>query len=366
MNECMKVFISSVITGYEQVRAAAVDAVTTLGHEVIRAEDFPASTFSPQVACLDGVRRADLVVVLLGRRYGAVQPSGRSATHEEFAEAQDLKEMLAFVEEVPDREPRQADFVLEVEKWKGGLLTKHFTTPDTLRRVLTRALSDVMLADARGTSDPEEVRARAMAKLPKEDRQYASAGHVLALSMAGGPRQVLLRPVQMEGKELEDALYELAILGPHAFFDRAEGTKREPAGEALVLKQPSSSLALHPDGSLVLRVRIRSESRMGALIEEDVAAGLEKGLGFINDVLTEIDPTERLRDILVAADLPGSGYTGWRTRAEDLRKPTSMSMGSLNRAAEPVTTGAVPRGAMRVRRSEMAEDLIVLLRKRFT
>ena len=47
----MKVFISSVIGGMEEHRAAAREAVESLGHTVIAAEDFGASPRSPQQVC---------------------------------------------------------------------------------------------------------------------------------------------------------------------------------------------------------------------------------------------------------------------------------------------------------------------------
>ena len=80
----MKVFVSSVISGFEPFRSAARTAVETLRHEPIMAEDFGASARSPQVACLQGLRDADLVILALGDAYGPVQSgSGISATHEE-------------------------------------------------------------------------------------------------------------------------------------------------------------------------------------------------------------------------------------------------------------------------------------------
>ena len=54
----MKVFVSSVIGGFETFREAASDAVRSLGYEVIRAEDFGASPTSPQEACLASVRES--------------------------------------------------------------------------------------------------------------------------------------------------------------------------------------------------------------------------------------------------------------------------------------------------------------------
>lgn len=52
--DSMKIFISSLIRGFEPYRAAARDAVTQLGYEPVMAEDFPAQPNSPQVACLQG------------------------------------------------------------------------------------------------------------------------------------------------------------------------------------------------------------------------------------------------------------------------------------------------------------------------
>src|SRR3954453_18971198 len=113
----MKFFISSLISGFEPYRAAVAGVVKALRHESVMAEDFGALPSSPQIACLDGVRQSDLVLLILGENYGAVQPSGVSATHEEFIEAKDRKQVLAFVQEGITREARQAAFVQEVQAW---------------------------------------------------------------------------------------------------------------------------------------------------------------------------------------------------------------------------------------------------------
>jgi hypothetical protein len=83
----VRVFISSLIGGMEEYRAAAAAGIGALGHDVVRAEDFGALADSPQVACLRGVRESDVVVLLIGSRYGVPQGSGLSATHEEYREA---------------------------------------------------------------------------------------------------------------------------------------------------------------------------------------------------------------------------------------------------------------------------------------
>ena len=83
----MKVFISSLIAGFGPYRDAARRAVTTLRNEAVMAEDFGAQPNSSQIACLQGVRSADIVVLILGPDYGFV-PSGStiSATHQEYRE----------------------------------------------------------------------------------------------------------------------------------------------------------------------------------------------------------------------------------------------------------------------------------------
>jgi hypothetical protein len=50
----VKIFISPGVGGMEQARVAAAAAASMLGHQVIRAEDFGASSASPQQVCLAG------------------------------------------------------------------------------------------------------------------------------------------------------------------------------------------------------------------------------------------------------------------------------------------------------------------------
>jgi hypothetical protein len=77
----VKVFLSSVISGMEDYRAAARRAAETLGHTVLAAEDFGASPLSPQQVCLGAVREADVVVVLLGARSTAKRAAGSRFWH---------------------------------------------------------------------------------------------------------------------------------------------------------------------------------------------------------------------------------------------------------------------------------------------
>ena len=98
----MKVFVSSVVCGYEDFRSAAKHAIEALGHvPVLMERTHPASPDSPREACLEEVADSNVVVLLAGRRYGGVLESGKSATHEEWDHARGLdKNILVFVEDL--------------------------------------------------------------------------------------------------------------------------------------------------------------------------------------------------------------------------------------------------------------------------
>ena len=186
----MRLFISSLISGYQAERDAVASAARVLRWDVLRAEDFGARPDTPQQACLLAVREADAVVLVLGSRYGAVQPSGLSATHEEWREAKrSQKPVLVFVEDVADLEPMQQQFLDEVQGWAAGRFRESFRTHDELRDKVTRAIADL---SATGLADEEDMQARALAALPGPHQSAFGSSPLLIVAVAGGPRQQVL------------------------------------------------------------------------------------------------------------------------------------------------------------------------------
>ena len=202
----MKVFISSLITGYEPLRDAAATAIAALGHEVVRAEDFPAFGGSPQSACLAGVRASDVVILILGDRYGYAQAAGLSATHEEYREARDSKTVLVFVQQGVSPELQQAELIREVQSWEQGHFTAPFTGADELRDRVTRALHDFSLAnEAAPLNETELARTRSAtdtSSLPVEP-SIAVGGHRprpdQSCAATGGTRVSRAAPVRSGG-----------------------------------------------------------------------------------------------------------------------------------------------------------------------
>ena len=138
----MKVFVSSIVGGFEQYRAATKEAIEALDHEPCLMNDTVTASPEPsQAECFNEIGTADVVILILGARYGALQESGKSATHEEVDHARSLgKPILAFVEEVDDREPGQEEFLSEIGDWEQGIFWKSFSDPTELAMRIVRAL----------------------------------------------------------------------------------------------------------------------------------------------------------------------------------------------------------------------------------
>ncbi len=150
-----RVFISSVISGFEDFRQAARRAITLLSFEPVMAEDFPAQSRSPEAACLDGVRSSDVYVGILGPRYGSLTDSGRSATEEEFEEASHLSLPRLIFTTSAGMEGDQRAFVDRFRgRWGSGLYYVTFSTPEQLKDEVVKALG-AMLGRGRNLSERE-------------------------------------------------------------------------------------------------------------------------------------------------------------------------------------------------------------------
>ena len=367
----MRIFISSMIGGFEQFRAAARSATVTLRHEPVTAENFGAQPNSPQIACLQAVRSADLVVLILGARYGAVQgSSGVSPTHEEYLEAKASKPILMFVQEGVEREERQDKFIAEVGAWQAGHFRAGFKTADELRDLVTSAIHDYQLANAAGPLDTAALSAAALALLPKA-RQNSSASPTLHLSIVGGPIQRVLRPAELEAPNLESAIHQQALFVEPTLFSRSKGAECRIDGSHLELEQENGAkIHLSEDGSILLRLPLDRADRdrrngfgMFAVIQEDVMRELSAALTFGAWLLDKIDSTQRITHVALAASLEAGDHTGWRTQAEQDASPNSATMRMGQGQTPPVSSTERPRAALRFQAAEIAEDLMVPLRR---
>jgi hypothetical protein len=372
----MKVFISSLISGMEAERASVRHAVELLSHQAVMAEEFGAKANSPQVVCLQGVRASDAVVLVLGHRYGAVQPSGLSATHEEFREARGTKPVLVFIQ-AGAPEPAQEAFIREVSGWADGVFRREFETAARLGELVVTALHEFELAHATGPVDADALRQRALELLPPVERHSSNAR--LSLAVAAGPAQSILRPSQMEDDTLARDLQQRALFGRPPLFDRTVGMEAGLERGALVVRQDvrngsGARIALWETGDLLVEVppsapRTRHEMSLLMLIEEDLTERLHAALAYAVWLLDHVDPTQKLTHVALAARLSASSsYFGWRTRAEHAARPNTASLagfGRDDRREEPVllTPAHRPRAALKMDAPNIVEDLLTLLRR---
>lgn len=367
----MKVFVSSLMGGFEEYREAAFRAVKALDCDLLRAEEWGARTDTPRQACLEEAREADVTLLILGERYGEPLASGLSATHEEYREARDRRTVLAFVQQGVSPDPRQQELISEVRDWSGGGITASFRDADDLRDKVANGLNRHMLRQATGRVDEAELHERAVGLLPGDERGSVrdSALHVV---VAGGPRHQVIRPAQLDEATLGVKLHQHALFGPHKVLDPAQGATPTVSGSRLVVSQSDRAVELHDDGS----VRITAPAlvapadrgySMPVIIEEDVRSKVLDALGFAGWVLDEVDPLHRLSDVTVVAAIAGAPSGEWRTQAQHEASGSSMTVG-LGRPETilaPQSPTRHPRGVLTADAEVVAADLVTLLRRQF-
>jgi uncharacterized protein YjbI with pentapeptide repeats len=136
MRASLKVFVCSTYSDLTEEREAVMNAIRRLQHQHDSMEYFGARPDQPIQTCLDEVRRSDVLVVVIGHRYGSMVPEMEvSFTEAEYAEGFRLgKPCLVYIrdDDVPilpkyiERDPTK-DFLLN--KFKETLRERHTVAP---------------------------------------------------------------------------------------------------------------------------------------------------------------------------------------------------------------------------------------------
>lgn len=123
----MRIFLSSVYKGLQNERENVIDAIRRAGDDAVAMEIFAARPETPREVCLAELRRADVAVVIVGERYGSIEPlSGLSYTHMEFAEAVRLGlPVLPFFL----RAPEEGGFFASIRSWWRRLRSRWWAKP---------------------------------------------------------------------------------------------------------------------------------------------------------------------------------------------------------------------------------------------
>ncbi|MFZ2994606.1 DUF4062 domain-containing protein [Sphingobium sp.] len=329
---------------------------------------------SSRIACLQGVRAADVVVLILGPDYGFV-PAGSaiSATHQEYREARGTTPILAFIQQGIDAQPEQRAFIDEVQAWEGGLFRRGFNDVTDLHEAITQSLHDYIVATATGPVDQEDLITKATALIPAE-RQNQHSATILELAIVGGPVQQILRPIEIENPALGEEVQQQALFGENRLLDRTKGSVVGLDGSDLVIRQDrGGSIRLTEKGAVAFRLPLEdteANDRMSGfsgllIIEEIVRERLQSALGYAAATLERIDSTQRLTHLGVAVFISGSEYRTWKTRAQQSSMGGCFHMGMGQSERIPIST-VIRRAALRMDRTPLIEDLLVPLRRQFS
>ena len=136
-----RVFVSSVVDGFEAFRQAAREGIIAAGGEpVLVNEDFPSLTMSSRNACLDAVDSSDILISLIGARGGYITPSGKLVVEEEYERAVARKRpVLVFLQNTA-RDDSAVAFTKKLSDYIDGAHRRTFTTVDDLSTEIERAL----------------------------------------------------------------------------------------------------------------------------------------------------------------------------------------------------------------------------------
>lgn len=133
-----RVFVSSVMNGMTAERRAVVDAVEATGAEPVWFEGFGGRDDDAETAYLAEVASSTVFVGILGQKYGRLLPSRRSATHEEYREAERRGlRITAWARADDEFGGDQAEFLDEIRRFH---TTGRYTGPSDLADGVSKAL----------------------------------------------------------------------------------------------------------------------------------------------------------------------------------------------------------------------------------
>jgi hypothetical protein len=228
LNTPLTVFVCSTYTDLSNEREAVLDAIRRLQLQHDSMEFFGARANQPIETCLQEVRRSNILVVIVGHRYGSLVPEmGISFSEAEYAEGYALnKPCLVYIrdENVPilpkhmERDPVKLQLL---EKWKQTLQERH--TVATFQE--SHDLSVQVAADlSRSVSGLEETartreEARRDSPIPLMDEVLELVKEALK---AGATENALLSAFR---RSVSHVTSEIQQVGPSVFLSYANADR---------------------------------------------------------------------------------------------------------------------------------------------
>jgi hypothetical protein len=267
-------FISSVSRGFEDVRDHVRRGIESLEIEPVMFETRPAADAPSRDVLFEHIANSDVVLLVLGPSYGDEVESGKSATEEEFDEAERLGKPVLALLLAGDREPRQRQFVNRIRgSWTVGRFVPQFDSPDDAGYAAVRALrwlSESQAARVDLTAAGLDAIETFMHVADRPLRAFGARAMELAAQHAQGA------PASWDAAQR--ALFESS---PSSFYELFHLLYDKGAELGVVQIQATSVLVHCPD----LRSYANHFSRMHALLTE--AAESAQAISFLASVLSD-------------------------------------------------------------------------------
>jgi hypothetical protein len=265
-----KVFVSSVMRGFEAEREAVRQAIESLGLRPSMAELSPASPDPSKHALLSLVDQADAVVLVLGGRYGFIAEHGLSPTEDEYDHAvKTATPVLAFVQRDVEREARQETFVAKVQGgWGEGAFTGFFGNPNELLLGVVKALANLQAAELGGDGQPV-AQQRAVELATEIDRWRGGQGNMVRAVLVPVGVGVLVDAMVLDDETLSDRA--AAVVRASSLVSQAAGIEGDASSRGLVLRAKApkdfhtSSVTLAADGAVRVETDARADGSMGGM-----------------------------------------------------------------------------------------------------
>lgn len=348
----LRVFVSSVVEGFQEYRAAARQGIENAGGEPILVnEDQPAASSSSRNACLDLVQSSDIYVMIVGARGGWTSPSGKLVVEEEFEYARKRKiPQLVFLQSVT----RDADadrLALAASNYTDGVFRKTFSTATELAALVESAVRSALQPMSLPITSPSTVQARLTAA--ERNNGYPSLRFVLAPER----REEVITPMAIESSDFSRRTLEMGHSGGEPLFSYGHGKDATVKDGVLTIDQRGDQRRSHGD-SVTLRVdefgiieivkalgtERRDQFASGVELQvDDITGALRTCFGFSNAFYGKIDPHARHTRFLWGAAILDLGH---RLITRDTTPKQSYGMATF-RPAGPLVAFDEPRVADR-------------------
>lgn len=285
MATTLTVFVCSTFSDLSSEREAVLDAIRRLQLQHDSMEFFGARAEQPIEACLEEVRRSDVLVVIVGHRYGSLVPNlGISYSEAEYSEGHRLgKPCLVYIRDenipvLPRHMERDPEKLVLLEKWKSILQQRHtVATFQDGQKLAVQVAADL----SRTIQDLEET-----AKARAEARSQ-STGDLL-----GEVERIVLEALN-NGAEEESLLS--AIRSAISSFLTATA-RREPTVFLSYSRDDREVVRRVADGLMQSGVRVWLDE-----------ASLKPGTNWMQEIEREL----ALADVVVFFISPSSVRSGW-------------------------------------------------------